>query len=230
MVLPFGKRLAITLRASTVIETRIILRPAAQAGVIEASAAPHLLQTAFAAWDEPISELQADRCFQRGARRTQGNSPGLVADNPVLRDAAPGLKRHNEAFVCGPKLPSIPCGFMFHCPGAPLVSNVCKLSTTDPVEPSCSVGIGPPSGRAAQVTGPTIPSTVSPAPCWNCLTAVSTCGPKTPSTVSPGLGVRRSARSNRFTASPVAPRLIVGCPGLAMRSLSSRGRGLTCPC
>jgi hypothetical protein len=26
-------------------------------------------------------------------------------------------------------------------------------------------------------------------------------------------------RSNRFTASPVAPRLIVGCPGLAMRPL-----------
>ena len=77
-----------------------------------------------------------------------------------------------------------------------------QLLTTAPVEPSCSVGIGPPSGRAAHVAGPTIPSTVSPAPCWNCSTAVSSCGPKTPSTVSPGLGVRRSARSNRFTASP----------------------------
>jgi hypothetical protein len=89
-----------------------------------------------------------------------------------------------------------------------LVSNVCKLLTTAPVEPSCSVGIGPPSGRAVHVTGPTIPSTVSPAPCWNCFTAVSSCGPKTPSTVSPRSGVRRSARSNRFTASPVAPRLL----------------------
>jgi hypothetical protein len=138
----------------------------------------------------------------------QGNSPGLVADNFILRDAAPGLKRHNGGFVCGPKLPLIPCGVVFHCPDAPLVSNVCKLLTTAPVEPSCSVGIGPPSGKAAHVAAPTIPSTVNPAPCWNCLTAVSSCGPKTPSTVSPGLGVGRSARSNRFTASPVAPRLV----------------------
>ena len=57
-------------------------------------------------------------------------------------------------------------------PGAPLVSNVCKLLTTAPVEPSCSVGIGPPSGKAAHVAGPTIASTVSPAPCWNCLTGL----------------------------------------------------------
>ena len=79
---------------------------------------------------------------------------------------------------------------MFHCPGAPFGSNVCKLLTTAPVEPSCSVGIGLPSGGAAHAAGPTIPSTVNPAPCWNCLTAVSSFGPKTPSTVSPRSGVR----------------------------------------
>jgi hypothetical protein len=61
------------------------------------------------------------------------------------------------------------------------------LMTTAPAEPSCSVGIGPPSGRAAHVAGSTIPSTVNPAPCWNCLTVVSSFGPKTSSTVSPGI-------------------------------------------
>jgi hypothetical protein len=30
-------------------------------------------------------------------------------------------------------------------------------------------------------------------PCWNCLTAVSSCGPKTPSTINPRLGVRRQS-------------------------------------
>jgi hypothetical protein len=57
--------------------------------------------------------------------------------------------------VCGPKLPSSTCGVVFHCPGALLVSNVCKLLTTAPVEPSCSVGIGPRDRRSRR---PSIPS------------------------------------------------------------------------
>jgi hypothetical protein len=36
--------------------------------------------------------------------RVQGNSPGLVADNPVLRDATPGLKRHNGGFRMRPEI------------------------------------------------------------------------------------------------------------------------------
>jgi hypothetical protein len=43
-------------------------------------------------------------CLQYCARRMQGNSPRLVADNPVLRDAAPGLKRHNGGFRVRPEI------------------------------------------------------------------------------------------------------------------------------
>ena len=36
--------------------------------------------------------------------RMQGNSPGLIADNPVLRDAAPRLKRHDGGFRMRPEI------------------------------------------------------------------------------------------------------------------------------
>ncbi len=52
-------------------------------------------------------------------------------------------------------------------------------------------------------------------------------GVDTPSTLRPSFGVRRSARCNRFTTSPVAPRLIVGCLGLAM--IPSRCDGVQAP-
>jgi len=119
-----------------------------------------------------------------------------------------------EALVFGPKLPSIAPGVVFHCPDAPLVSTRCRLRTTSPVDPTFKVGMGLPSGRAAQVAGPTMPSTTKPAPSWKSLTAVSVFAPNTPSTARPGSGVRRKARCTLRTTSPVAPGAIVGCPGL----------------
>ena len=88
--------------------------------------------------------------------------------------------------------------------------------TTGPEDPTCSNGIGPPSGSAFHVLGPTMPSTTRPAPCWNCLTALAVAGPNTPSTTSPGSGVRRSARWARRTTSPVAPWRMVGWPAFGM--------------
>jgi hypothetical protein len=38
----------------------------------------------------------------------QGNSSGLVADNPILRDAAPGLKGQNGGFRMRPKIAADP--------------------------------------------------------------------------------------------------------------------------
>jgi hypothetical protein len=84
-------------------------------------------------------------------------------------------------------------------------------------EPSLSVGMGAPLESAAQVSGPTTPSTAKPALCWNSLTAVSVTGPKLPSTTSPRLGVRRSARWSQRTAPPVAPSEMVGCPGFGVQ-------------
>ena len=42
--------------------------------------------------------------FQCGARRMQGNSPGLVAENPVPCDAAPRLKRHDSGLCMRPEI------------------------------------------------------------------------------------------------------------------------------
>jgi hypothetical protein len=70
-------------------------------------------------------------------------------------------------------MPSIPFGVVIHWPGAPLVSSVCRLETTAPDDPSDNVGIGPPSGKAFQVNGPTMPSAVSPEPLWKNFTAAS---------------------------------------------------------
>ena len=44
--------------------------------------------------------------FQCGARRMQGNNPGLVADNPILARRRPRSERpERRVFVCDPKLP-----------------------------------------------------------------------------------------------------------------------------
>ena len=144
----------------------------------------------------------------------QRHGPGLITDHTVRGYPAPALERLDGGLVFGPKLPSIAPGVVFHCPDAPLVSTRCRLRTTSPVDPTFKVGIGLPSGRAAQVAGPTIPSTTKPAPSWKSLTAVSVFGPNTPSTARPGSGVRRKARCTLRTTSPVAPGAIVGCPGL----------------
>ena len=76
-----------------------------------------------------------------------------------------------EAFVCDPKVPSIPCGVVFHWLGAPSVNTRWRYERRRRLPPCRRVGMGPPSGRASQVCGPTIPSTVRPCPCWKVLTA-----------------------------------------------------------
>ena len=147
------------------------------------------------------------------ARRATTASTCAMA-SAVSAPAAPYRRHHLPSSVFGPKLPSIAPGVVFHCPDAPLVSTRCRLRTTSPADPTFKVGIGLPSGRAAQVAGPTMPSTTKPAPSWNSLTAVSVFGPNTPSTARPRSGVRRKARCTLRTTSPVAPGAIVGCPGL----------------
>ena len=68
-----------------------------------------------------------------------------------------------ESRVSGPNAPSMGPGAV-HWPGAPLVRTLWRLLTTGPPDPSSSVGIGPPSGRAFHVSGPTMPSGARPAP------------------------------------------------------------------
>src|SRR4029079_6075660 len=108
---------------------------------------------------------------------------------------------------------------------APLVRIVCRLLTTSPLDPSLRVGIGPPSGSAFQVSGPTTPSTVSPALSWNSLTAVSVWGSKVPLIVMPRFGVRRNARCRRRTLLPLVPGMIVGSLGFdRLRAIYSTDR------
>src|SRR3954447_22183532 len=64
---------------------------------------------------------------------------------PSAATPAQVWKAATDARVRGPNSPSTDPGVVFHWPGAPLVRTLYKLRTTAPVDPSRSVGIGPPS-------------------------------------------------------------------------------------
>jgi hypothetical protein len=158
----------------------------------------------------------------------QRDGPRLITNDAIRGSPAPCLKRLNRRFgiwaevavdstcalVFGPKLPSIPPGDVFHWPDAPLERTCCRLRTTAPVEPSLSVGMGAPLGRAAQVSSPTTPSTAKPAPCWNSLTAVSVAG-KLPSTITALIfGPEHHCQIGRFLRQPIRfrGRISSECP------------------
>jgi len=145
------------------------------------ASAPHMPQAAFAALGINRSRTVTPPLFPawRSPHARKQPRSGRRQPRPARRRPRPETPQRRLSYAAQNCRRS-PGAWCSTAPGAPLVSNVCKLLTTAPVEPSCSVGIGPPSGRAAHVAGPTIPSIVNPAPCWNRLTAVSTFGLRTP--------------------------------------------------
>src|SRR4029077_18484 len=113
------------------------------------------------------------------------------------------------ASVFGPKSPST-------APGS--VAGVeyffrpfCNAVTTLPDAPRDNSGVFGSAGSACHVIGPTMPSTVKPAPCWKSLTAWSVVESKVP-VMLPGAStfIITKRRCSLRTSRPVEPILIVG--------------------